>query len=206
MKNVTPYVTTKKTAFKWQEEFWQTMEKVFNEKYIEKFLEKGLLDRCGGKLQHMITDTASMQIIRWTDGGFGMACHNYDGDLLTDELGEVHRSAGFISSNLIGRADDGTLIKEYEASHGTVPDLWEAHQRGEETSMNPLAMVEALCNAMEYSGQLTDNTDIITFGSSIRTAMHSCFVEGEGTRDMQGPEGLTTEQFVDAVVRRLDSL
>ena len=45
-----------------------------------------------------------MQIIRWTGGGFGMAAHNYDGDMLTDEVAQVHRSPGFITSNLIGKA------------------------------------------------------------------------------------------------------
>jgi hypothetical protein len=52
-----------------------------------------------------------MQIIRWTKGGFGMAAHNYDGDMLTDEVAQVHRSPGFITSNLIGKNDDGSLIK-----------------------------------------------------------------------------------------------
>jgi len=54
----------------------------------------------------------------------------------------MHRSPGFITSNLIGKKDDGTLIKEFEASHGTVADLWYAHLRGEETSLNPLGMVQ----------------------------------------------------------------
>ena len=66
-------------------------------------------------MQHLISDAATMQIIRWTDGGFGMACHNYDGDMLTDEVAQVHRSPGFITSNLIGKREDGALIKEFEA-------------------------------------------------------------------------------------------
>ena len=41
------------------------------------------------------------------------------------------------------------MIKEFEASHGTVADLWEAHLRGEATSLNPLGMVEALIGAMQ---------------------------------------------------------
>ena len=63
---------------------------------------------------------------------------------------QVHRSPGFITSNLIGkRLSDGAMIKEYEASHGTVADMWAAHLRGEETSMNPLGMAEARsCNAL----------------------------------------------------------
>lgn len=83
-----------------------------------------------------------------------MACHNYDGDMLTDEVAQVHRSPGFITSNLIGKSDDGTLIKEFEASHGTVTDMWEAHLRGEETSINPLGLVEALIGAMRHSADL----------------------------------------------------
>ena len=73
-----------------------------------------------------------------------MAAHNYDGDMLTDEISQVHRSPGFITSNLIGRRDDGKEIKLFEASHGTVTDLWNMHLRGEETSLNPLGLAEAL--------------------------------------------------------------
>ena len=88
--NVTPYVVTKKTVFKWQEPFWTTMKTVFdNCGYKEKFLEKNLLDDTNGELCHLISDAATMQIIRWTDGGFGMAAHNYDGDMLTDEISQV---------------------------------------------------------------------------------------------------------------------
>jgi isocitrate dehydrogenase len=83
---ITPYVVTKKTVFKWQEMFWKEMKAVFDESYATKFKEAGLLDNCGGDLQHLISDAATMQIIRWTDGGFGMAAHNYDGDMLTDEV------------------------------------------------------------------------------------------------------------------------
>ena len=68
----------------------------------------------------LLAPCAPLQIIKWTDGGFGMAAHNYDGDMLTDEVSQVHRSPGFISSNLIGKREDGVKIMEFEASHGTV--------------------------------------------------------------------------------------
>jgi isocitrate dehydrogenase len=80
---VTPYVVTKKTVFKWQEGFWEVMKDVFDTDYKEQFLAAGLLDKCGGELTHLISDAATMQLIRWTDGGFGMAAHNYDGDMCT---------------------------------------------------------------------------------------------------------------------------
>merc|ERR1712127_282198 len=151
---VTPYIVTKKTVFKWQESFWETMKEVFDAEYKETFLKEGLLDKSGGKLQHLISDAATMQLIRWTDGGFGMAAHNYDGDMLTDQIAQVHRSPGFITSNLVGKSKDGNLIKEFEASHGTVSDLWHDHLAGKETSLNPLGLVEAMIGAMQHAAVL----------------------------------------------------
>ena len=49
----------------------------------------------------------------------------------------MHRSPGFITSNLIGkRLEDGAMIKEYEASHGTrlVRKAWRARVRAVEAS------------------------------------------------------------------------
>ena len=104
-------------------------------------------------------------------------------------------------------------LQEYEASHGTVADLWHAHLRGEETSMNPLGMAEAAIGAIEHSAFLAQGNgayssleDIKHFTTSLRTAMHSSFREGKGTRDMSGPSGLTTEAFVEEVGARLDAL
>mmetsp|Transcript_8475 Transcript_8475/g.20403 ORF Transcript_8475/g.20403 Transcript_8475/m.20403 type:complete len:519 (+) Transcript_8475:246-1802(+) len=207
---VTPYVVTKKTVFKWQEGFWQKMKKVFDESYHDKYKQAGLLDSCGGQLQHLISDAATMQIIRWTGGGFGMAAHNYDGDMLTDEVAQVHRSPGFITSNLIGQKADGTMIKEYEASHGTVADLWHMHLRGEETSLNPLGLAEAMIGAIQHSAKLgmdagtcPDAQKLIDWSSGLRDSMHACMVAGAGTRDLCGPSGLTTEQFIDAVAEHM---
>merc|ERR1719373_938785 len=202
---IVPYVVTKKTVFKWQEGFWQKMKKVFDAEYKEKYLAAGLLKGTGNELQHLISDAATMQIIRWTGGGFGMACHNYDGDMLTDEVAQVHRSPGFITSNLVGKKEDGTMIKEFEASHGTVADLWHAHQRGEETSMNPLGMVVALLGAMDHAAALkpANQEDILRFTGHCKEAMYAAFREGRGTRDLSGPTGLTTEQFVDSVAADL---
>mmetsp|Transcript_9592 Transcript_9592/g.14376 ORF Transcript_9592/g.14376 Transcript_9592/m.14376 type:complete len:486 (+) Transcript_9592:52-1509(+) len=203
--DITPFVVTKKTVFKWQEEFWVVMKKVFDEHYREAFIKKGLVT---DELQHLISDAATMQIIRWTDGGFGMAAHNYDGDMLTDEIAQVHRSPGFITSNLLGKREDGIMIKEYEASHGTVADMWDDHLAGKETSLNPLGMVEALIGAINHSAHLSDTpyeNQINLFTGTLRSVIHSKMVNGEGTRDLCGPSGLTTEQFVDTVSEALDA-
>ena len=205
-EKVVPYVVTKKTVFKWQESFWAIMKRTFDTHYKAAYAEAGLLEKCGGELQHLISDAATMQIIRWTDGGFGMAAHNYDGDMLTDEVAQVHRSPGFITSNLIGKSDSGELIKEFEASHGTVSDLWHQHLAGVETSFNPLGMLEAIIGAMDHAAALAGpekEAEMTKFTESLRSAVHTSFRVGEGTRDMVGPEGLSTEQFVATVRARL---
>ena len=79
-----------------------------------------------------------------------------------------------------------SLCKEFEASHGTVADLWHAHLRGEETSLNPLGMVEALIGAMNHAAALEPGCDnkVTHFTSSLRNAVHNTFRSGEGTRDL----------------------
>jgi len=136
-----------------------------------------------------------------------MACHNYDGDMLTDEVAQVHRSPGFITSNLIGKRDDGVLIKEFEASHGTVADLYHMMLRGEETSMNPLGMVMALFSAMDHAASLDPTCDVAAvtkYTKHCREAVYAAFQSGRGTRDLCGPSGLTTEQFVDSVAEDIN--
>lgn len=102
------------------------------------------------------------------------------------------------------------LSAEFEASHGTVSDLWLAHLRGEETSMNPLGMVEAILGAMDHATTLDKSgggpavqAQMRNYISVLRRALHNTFRYGQGTRDMAGPEGLTTEAFVSKVGNRL---
>jgi isocitrate dehydrogenase len=47
---VTPYIVTKKTVFKWQEGFWATMKRVFDDTYKDEFLkvsEREVIWYCG---------------------------------------------------------------------------------------------------------------------------------------------------------------
>ena len=101
------------------------------------------------------------------------------------------------------------MIKEYEASHGTVADLWHMHLDGQETSLNPLGLAEALMGAMNHAATLhepdgEDARAILAFTDKLRQVMHEAMVKGQGTRDLCGPSGLTTEQFIEIVDRGLN--
>ncbi len=204
--NVTPYVTTKKTVFKWQERFWGIMKEVFDAHYREDFRAKNLLEHSKGELSHIISDAACMELVKWTDGGFAFCAHNYDGDMLTDLMAQIHRSPGFISSVLNGKAADGRPIKEFEASHGTVAAMWKRHLEGGETSLNPLGMVDALIGAMNHSARLESpekEKEVKAFTDRLYNAMVNVMTSGKGTRDLAGKSGATTEEFVKAVAAEI---
>jgi Ca2+-binding EF-hand superfamily protein len=81
--------------------------------------------------------------------------------------------------------------------------MWKAHLRGEETSLNPLSMMEALIGAMQHSAKLAGgNDEMIEFATRLQKAIHAQMVD-HGTRDLD-QNGLTTEQFVEAVAKRLN--
>lgn len=102
-------------------------------------------------------------------------------------------------------------------------DLWHTHLRGEETSLNPLGLADALIGAMNHSCDLAiqsvekddemtavekeDTVKVVQhihrYTDALKKAIHNTFRYGQGTRDMAGPNGLTTENFVDKVAWRL---
>ena len=86
-------------------------------------------------------------------------------------------------------------------------DMWEAHLRGEQTSLNPLGMVEALLGAMNHAASLHPGHEGLTrYTGAVRMVMHKLMVSGKGTRDLCGPTGLTTEAFVDLVADEVTSM
>lgn len=203
---VRPVVTTKKTVFKWQEPFWQILKKLFEEEYKAKFVAAGIMKQ-GEELLHQLTDDMAMKLIRWKEGNFGVIAHNYDGDWLTDELAQVHGSPGLISSMLCGVAKDGSPIREFEASHGTIADQNKARLEGKETSVNPIGMVDALLGALNHSAKLAGEgklAEMRSFTAIVRESMYEAFRENKGTRDFCGPQGLNTEDFIAYVADKIN--
>lgn len=185
---VTPYITTKRTVFKWQEEYWKIAKNVYDEHYKDKFQASDIFsyDANGQKtfeLSHLLTDDATMKLIKWRDGGFGMMALNYDGDMLTDEMGEIHAgNPGLTSSVLIGKADDGSKIYEFEASHGTMANSYKRYLAGnlDKVRLQPLGMIYALVGAIKYSAKIalergeilgTDAFNITNFADNLYQAV-----------------------------------
>jgi isocitrate dehydrogenase len=100
-----------------------------NREYKTKFEEKGIW------YEHRLIDDMVAQVLK-SAGGFVWACKNYDGDVQSDIVAQGYGSLGLMTSVLV--APDGKTI-EAEAAHGTVTRHYREHQKGKETSTNPIA-------------------------------------------------------------------
>jgi len=64
-------------------------------------------------------------------------------------------------------------------------------------------MAEALIGAINAAAEACNDPEVTQratkYTSTLRQALHNTFRYGQGTRDLCGPEGLTTEGFIDVV-------
>lgn len=68
--------------------------------------------------------------------------------------------------------------------------------------------MDALVSSMNHSAHLHSTTteqrdQVLHFTANLMKAIHNTFRYGQGTKDMSGDQGLTTEEFVDKVAWRL---
>merc|ERR1712166_1097357 len=68
-------------------------------------------------------------------------------------------------------------------------------------------MAEALMGAINHSADLSEDASsrqaLHNYTKALRKALHNTFRYGQGTKDLSGPTGLSTEEFVTKVGERL---
>lgn len=133
---------------------------------------------------------------------------DYDGDVQSDIVAQGFGSLGLMTSVLI--TPDGKTY-ESEAAHGTVTRHFRAHQRGEETSTNPIASIFAWTRGLVQRGKLDDNPQLVAWAESLEKAcIDTVDADGIMTKDLAiscGKKGrndyVLTKEYLDAVERRL---
>src|SRR5262249_37062537 len=94
---------------------------------------------------------------------------------------------------------DGRTV-EAEAAHGTVTRHFRAHQRGEQTSTNPIASIFAWTRALAHRGKLDGTPEVVDFAHRLEQV---CVATVEGGRMTTAAAllgggaapGLATEDF-----------
>jgi len=156
-RNYPLYFTTKNTILKgYDGRFKDIFEQVYEETYKAQFAERKLW------YEHRLIDDMVAFAIK-SNGGFVWACKNYDGDVQSDIVAQGYGSLGLMTSVLI--SPDGSV--EAEAAHGTVTRHYREHQKGKETSTNPIASIFAWTRGLAHRAKLDNNERLAKFSTDL---------------------------------------
>jgi isocitrate dehydrogenase len=140
------YLSTKNTILKaYDGRFKDLFAEIYEAEFKDRFAAKGIT------YEHRLIDDMVAAALKW-EGGFLWACKNYDGDVQSDTVAQGFGSLGLMTSVLM--TPDGKTV-EAEAAHGTVTRHYREHQKGRETSTNPIASISPGPAACTIAGCLT---------------------------------------------------
>ena len=126
-------------------------------------------------LEHMLVDTAAMQLVLRPDQFDVVLCEGIFGDILADEAAALVGSLGMLPSASLGARYQGQVFGLYEPAGGTAPDI-----AGKNVA-NPIAQILAAALMLRYS-----------FGwqpaaQAIEDAVRKVLGAGYRTPDLRGP-------------------
>lgn len=189
------YLSTKNTILKqYDGKFMEVFQDVYDSEFKDQFESKKIW------YEHRLIDDMVAFAIK-SKGGFVWACKNYDGDVQSDIVAQGFGSLGLMTSVLL--TPDGKTV-EAEAAHGTVTRHYREHQKGNDTSTNPIASIFAWTRGLQYRGKFDETPDVIAFGKALEQACISTVEQGDMTKDLallvgEKQDFLTTTQFMDKV-------
>ena len=185
------YMSTKNTILKaYDGRFKDLFQEVFEAEFADKFAAKKIT------YEHRLIDDMVACAMKWS-GGFIWACKNYDGDVQSDTVAQGFGSLGLMTSVLM--TPDGKTV-EAEAAHGTVTRHYREHQKGNETSTNPIASIFAWTRGLKYRGQFDQTPDVVAFAENLEQVCVETVESGSMTKDLAILIGknqgfLTTNEF-----------
>ena len=191
------YLSTKNTILKtYDGRFKDIFQEIFDREFAAAFKEKKI------GYEHRLIDDMVAAALKWS-GGFVWACKNYDGDVQSDTVAQGFGSLGLMTSVLL--SPDGRTV-EAEAAHGTVTRHYREHQKGKETSTNPIASIYAWTRGLWYRGKFDGTPEVQRFAEALERVCVETVESGFMTKDLAlliSPQQtwLTTAQFLD----KLDS-
>jgi isocitrate dehydrogenase len=194
-RNYPVYLSTKNTILKaYDGRFKDLFAEVFENEFADEFGKAGLT------YEHRLIDDMVAQALKW-EGGFVWAAKNYDGDVQSDVVAQGFGSLGLMTSVLM--TPDGRTV-EAEAAHGTVTRHFRAHQRGEQTSTNPIASIFAWTRGLAHRGKLDNTPEVVDFAHRLEQVCVATVEGGQMTKDLallvgKGTPWLSTEAFLAAL-------
>eukprot|EP00795_Rhopilema_esculentum_P012829 gene12829-3568_t len=198
------YLSTKNTILKkYDGRFKDLFQEIYEATYKSQFEAKEIW------YEHRLIDDMVAYALK-TEGGFVWACKNYDGDVQSDSIAQGYGSLGMMTSVL--RCPDGKTI-EAEAAHGTVTRHYRVHQKGGETSTNPIASIFAWTQGLAHRGTLDGNQKLVDFANKLEKVCIDTIQSGHMTKDLAAcikglanvkrEDYLSTVEFLDKLAENL---
>ena len=194
-RNWPVYLSTKNTILKnYDGRFKDLFQEVYEKEFEKKFREHNIT------YEHRLIDDMVACAIKW-NGNYIWACKNYDGDVQSDTIAQGFGSLGLMTSVLM--TPDGRTI-ESEAAHGTITRHYRMHQKGQETSTNPIASIFAWTRGLSHRGKLDGNDDLIKFANTLESVCVKVVESDSMTKDLavlvgKNQKYLTTNQFLEVI-------
>ena len=194
------WFATKDTISKtYDHRFKDIFNEVYNDEYKEKFENLGIT------YFYTLIDDAVARVIR-SKGGMIWACKNYDGDVMSDMVATAYGSLAMMTSVLV--SPEGKY--EYEAAHGTVTRHYYKYMKGEETSTNPVATIDAWSGALRKRGEFDGNIELMEYADRLEKATIDTIESGYMTGDLVTmyhgdvtPIKLNTIDFLKKIAERI---
>jgi isocitrate dehydrogenase len=189
------YLSTKNTILKaYDGLFKDTFQEIYDSEFAAEYARQGL------HYEHRLIDDMVASALKWS-GGYIWACKNYDGDVQSDIVAQGFGSLGLMTSVLM--SPDGKTV-ESEAAHGTVTRHFREHQKGRETSTNPIASIFAWTRGLIYRGRFDATPDVTAFAETLERVCVETVEAGFMTKDLAiliGPEQkwLNTQDFLTKI-------
>jgi len=186
------YLSTKNTILKkYDGRFKDIFQEIYDKEYKSRFEAEGIW------YEHRLIDDMVAQALK-SEGGFVWACKNYDGDVQSDSVAQGYGSLGLMTSVLI--CPDGKTV-EAEAAHGTVTRHYRMHQKGQETSTNPIASIFAWTRGLAHRAKLDGNTKLAEFSKALEEVCIETIESGFMTKDLaiciKGMKNVTREDYLN---------
>jgi isocitrate dehydrogenase len=193
------YLSTKNTILK---AYDGRFKDIFEEIYQAEF--KAEFEKLGIWYEHRLIDDMVAMSLRM-EGGYVWACKNYDGDVQSDTVAQGYGSLGLMTSVLM--TPDGKVV-ESEAAHGTVTRHYRDHQKGKETSTNPIASIFAWTQGLAHRAKLDNNPELAKFTQTLEAVCVQTVESGKMTKDLAlliAPDApyLNTQAFLAAIDENL---
>jgi isocitrate dehydrogenase len=169
------YLSTKNTILKaYDGRFKDLFEEIYEADFKAEFEKNGIW------YEHRLIDDMVAYAMK-TSGGYVWACKNYDGDVQSDTVAQGFGSLGLMTSVLM--TEDGKTI-EAEAAHGTVTRHFRRHEKGEETSTNPIASIFAWTQGLSFRGKFDGNKELQDFAKKLEEVCVDTVESGKMTKDL----------------------